>query len=31
MYHNLRSSGVGRAEALATLKARYGTRGTPSE
>ncbi len=31
MYHNLRSSGVGRAEALATLKARYGARGAPSE
>ena len=28
MYHNLRSSGVGRAEALAALKTRYGPRGT---
>jgi hypothetical protein len=31
MYHNLRSSGVGRTEALAALKARYGPRGASSE
>ena len=31
MYHNLRSSGVGRTEALAALKTRYGPRGASSE
>lgn len=31
MYHNLRISGVSRADALAALKARYGPRGAGSE